>query len=174
MSRIPDLWGPKISVDSLTPASILRAQASILTKRTQGIVRGDVDVSISGNDIVRARLSLLSDTLGGEYTEAVLDIVYGKRILYPCLLNSMAFEYDDTGEHSMAIHQLSDDIRAHIPDGNYNLSRIAHNESAFIKLLGIVFASDTVQNTITSLIANANESFIKEDEEGKPESDETF
>ena len=67
-TQIPDLWPASVKVEILTPYAILRAQATKLTERTQGIVEGKVRSREVAPSLICHTFELLAPVLSFRYT----------------------------------------------------------------------------------------------------------
>jgi hypothetical protein len=92
-----NLWGDlPLEATVKTPVSILKEQASLLTKATNGVLEGQVTSNNSGADI-NLRLRIIAPALG-QYAFSIL-VVSHKIFLYPAqitdLANSVAYHCDN-------------------------------------------------------------------------------
>ncbi len=142
---IPDLWGDQIRVDILTPLAILRAQADLIGKHTKGILKAEIHTSF-GDSRVEHDFELVAP-LANYYRERLLTAAHEVKLVYPVLLTAEAFALRDSEYPPLTF--LPSDLEAN--------QREAPTDSAFMKLVGEVFRSTTVQSLIQSLIAVSNE-----------------
>lgn len=87
MSPLEDLWPEDIPVDVRSPLVILSHQASLIGKRTKGLIAGSVATTTEG-PVVEHRLMLRVDSLSFscevlKVTHAV-DLPYPAKIVAPC------------------------------------------------------------------------------------------
>jgi len=78
-----DLWGDLPDVPSIrTPEMILVEQAEIITKRTQGLLLGQVKKAVSASGTINVELQVKAPYLNG-YTYGVVICRYKVLALYP-------------------------------------------------------------------------------------------
>lgn len=86
MTNDGDLWGDLPTADSVkAPVSVLKEQAAALTKRTNGVLQGEVRTFREG-DQIRSLLEIVAPSLDG-YRYAVASISHGIGF-YPLLFAS--------------------------------------------------------------------------------------
>ena len=77
-----DLWPPDLKTPaSRTPVQILREQASLLTRKTNGLLEGEI-VTITGDKGLIHRFNIVVIALGG-YVYRLLSISHAADNLYP-------------------------------------------------------------------------------------------
>jgi hypothetical protein len=126
-NAMPDLWPEELKTLEITPpSSILREQADLLKKKTNGLVEGRVEVMRSSENDERLRIAfyLVAPNLD-EYSYRLL-VVNHPMSYYPLTIES----------HSKASLQCA-------------------NEEAFMNALKNIFKSDPTTNTIGALMAQS-------------------
>jgi hypothetical protein len=146
MSKIPDLWSNAIDVDVLTPAAILNTQASLLKRKTQGIVIAEVGSSVDSNKIVTITFDLVAPGIDN-FRARVLAVRHKAEYVYPALVSTSAFSGKGGG--------FFGDLKwGGIED---QLSKLAETETEFIGLLQEALRSGFILSMVQSLIARSNE-----------------
>src|SRR4051812_49307568 len=87
-TTIPDLWSDKISQSILAPRAILAAQAERLSRRTGGLVEGQLDAQENENNMV-LRLDLFALALG--FRETILTARHRQDRVYPVTIIAACF-----------------------------------------------------------------------------------
>jgi hypothetical protein len=142
---IPDLWSDDIQVKVLTPVAILRAQASSLRRKTQGLVVAELDTRTSA-EYVRHHFDLIAPAANG-YRERILTAAHSSKKVYPVTVTAECF--------AARFNHLSPSLR--VLGGPPRNERTAATQEAFIGLVKEVLQSPEVRGTIESLIAQSNE-----------------
>jgi len=124
MSNIEDLWGELPKVEKIkTPLMILKEQAEILSKKTNNLIEGFVDIIAPIPNSMRFRLKIKATALGG-YTANIVEVRHDIR-MYPIeVLNSQ------TG-----------------------MSGSLQNESEYLEALTKIFQSEEIRNLISAVLA---------------------
>jgi hypothetical protein len=143
---IPDLWSSDIQVRVLTPLAILRAQASLLRRKTQGLVEAVVDTRTS-KESIRHHLDLIAPAVNG-YRERMLTATHSPNRVYPVTVAAECF-FPKGGNAATLLAAIIDKL----PENE----RIAGTQDDFIKLVKEVLQSLQVRGAIESLIAQSNE-----------------
>jgi hypothetical protein len=131
-----DLWPSDLGIASIvTPAAILRAQATFLGERTKGVLEGAIDTS-SANDEVYHQFVIKVPALGNyRYT---LFQVHHPVTLYPVIVDQEPTKVTSISE-LMKVR-----VNADLP-----------NEDALRAWLRRTFASEATKRIIASLYAQA-------------------
>jgi len=145
IDSIPDLWSDDIQVKVLTPLAILRTQASLLRRKTQGIVEAVVDTRTSAES-VSYHFDLIAPAANG-YRERILTATHTPKRVYPVTVTAECFAAKKNGQLPL--------LRA--PGGPPPNERTAVTQEAFIGLVKEVLQSPEVRGAIESLIAQSNE-----------------
>jgi hypothetical protein len=129
-----DLW-PKLELGkAATPLSILREQAGLLTKRTRGVLTGDVETWTSGAQVGFA-FNIVVPALGGyKYTLFLMHYFPTQPTGYPVFV--------DTAPKGAPNEKLAD-------------TRI-DDETALRDWLRLTLASDEVKRLVESLYTQAS------------------
>jgi len=130
-AKIPDLWPAELSERVLTPAAILKAQATILGERTKGVLEAEVssrpEQTKEGQLVTVYDFDVIAPALNG-YRKTILRVEHGKDIIYPVYIKSLG---------------------PGIPQ--------AANDQKFLEVLGSHLQSQPVMSLIQTLIARSNE-----------------
>ena len=146
MTKIPDLWGHAISVDVLTPAAILNTQATLLKRKTQGIVIAELETTEGSKNIVTIKLDLVAPAVDN-FRATVLAVRHKADYVYPALVTSSAFAGKGGGPFG--------DLKwGGVED---QMSKLAETEMQFISLLQEALQSGPILSIVQSLIAKSNE-----------------
>lgn len=148
MNRIPDLWGPKISVDVLTPIAILNAQVTLLKQKTQGIVLAELKSSVDDKQIVTILFDLVAPAVGN-FRSRVLAVRHKADFVYPALVTSGAFNVDYAAALSLG------ELKWGAAEDQY--SKLARTEDEFLSLLQEALQSGPIMSIVQSMIARSNE-----------------
>ncbi len=144
-TQIPDLWPASVKVEILTPYAILRAQATKLTERTQGIVEGHVRSRAVARSLICHTFDLLAPVLSFRYT--LLRLWHRETMVYPVLITQGL----DNSLNPIKILQL---IEGEFVHSAFGLSR---DEDTLLKNLSQIFTDASSGTVISSLIARTNE-----------------
>ena len=127
IGNIPNLW-PEIadSEAEVTPKAVLDRQGMVITEKTKGKVRGEVETKLLGSDFVHA-LWLVAPELAN-YRHFVVRVRHSVRNTYP--LKVLLTEKDDTG-------------------------KICETEADFYTLLGSLLKHERTISVVLSLIAQS-------------------
>ena len=148
-----DLWPSEIMVNVLSPLMILRQQAEIISKRTQGIVIGDVRISFIGADLKELCFDVIASAIG--HRQRGLTARYPHDVPYPTLLMADVFAQD---KFPSPFDESLDQKHWHLQsDAEVARSRIAYSPSQFKGLLREIFNSSGTISILLSLIARSNE-----------------
>jgi hypothetical protein len=144
---IPDLWPDDIRVDVLTPLVILRAQESLISRKTQGILQAKV-LTATNDTLVQHQLDLIAPALN-HYRRTVLTAKHSRDMVYPVKVKASCFVPKGPLER-MA---LGPQFLGESPQDE----REAATQDELIELVRQVLHSGEVRATIQSLIARSNE-----------------
>jgi len=148
-----DLWPSEIVVNVLSPLMILRQQAEIISRRTQGLVTGDVRIAFIGSELKELCFDVLASAIG--HRQRILTVRYPHEIPYPTLLMADVFTQD---KFSSPFEEPLDQKYWHLQsDAEAARSRIAYSPSQFKTLLREIFNSTGTISILLSLIARSNE-----------------
>ena len=137
---IPNLWSQKdIKVEVLSPLAILRTQAANLEQMTQGLIEAEVTTTTGDKGETVHQLDITAPVLGG-YRHRLLAISYRKDMVYPVTF---------VVAHDGALR----DVSAYV----YSTNTSAQTEAQFLKNLGEILQSPTINALIQSIIARSNE-----------------
>jgi len=105
---IPDLWPTSIRAKVLSPAVVLRAQATALSKNTSGCIRADtVEISRNDHQVVTFAFDLFSPPIG--YTERLFTISYNTNKVYPVAIESITFKDWKLDHRNKQVEGIDDD-----------------------------------------------------------------
>lgn len=148
-----DLWPPDLVVDVLSPIMILNEQAEALTKRTQGIVKGEVLPGVAGK-LKQVSFDLVAPAL--RIRQRILHVRYREEFPYPAVLiagplsrGSITFDPKSADHADPTEWMLSGDEQ--------HQARLAHTPSDVRELLKVVFNAPSNRATLFSLVARSNE-----------------
>ena len=135
-----DLW-PALDLGStVTPLSILREQAGLLTQRTQGRLRAEVETWTAG-EFVTIALNIVVPALGGyKYTLFTIHHDPTEPEGYPVFVDTAPKALFPPG----------------LPDENLSLGGRINNENDFRNWLRLTFASEEVTRIVKSLYGQAS------------------
>lgn len=137
-----DLWPDVTPIAIVTPSSILKTQAAALSRRTHGLLRGEVRTWATegrGNDIYH-QLELVVPALD-DYHYSLLRIHHSVTPLYPVYV-------DESPLHGQ------DDNPSARPNPNIGIPQL-RSEDAFRDWLRRALASDETKRILESLLAQA-------------------
>jgi hypothetical protein len=135
-----DLW-PKLDLGStVTPLSILREQAGLLTQRTRGVLRGEVETWTAGGQVNFA-FNIVVPPLGGyKYVLFMLHYYPTAPTGYPVFVETApkaVFSQGTPGEKPSVAGRID-------------------NENDFRNWLRLIFNSDEVKRLVESLYGQAS------------------
>lgn len=162
-ATIPDLWPDDIRVDVLTPLTILRTQASLLSSKTQGTLLAQV-MTTTTDEWVQYQLDLIAPLLE-RYRVSLLTARHQLGEAYPVMVTARAFvpKSQAQGEGTPPRARLLTDSS---PD-----HRVAATQEEFIDLVREVLRSSTTRSRIQSLIARSNDTQMSEPPQDSPPTD---
>lgn len=131
---IPDLWPKEVSVDVVTPLAVLRHQAGLLRKRTNNLLRADVQSERGENEVVH-HFELIAPALD-HYRYRLFSVRHPFNLVYPSLIE--APEFDE-------------------PEGY----PVASTQGELLDLIKGILQSTRTTSVIHSLIAQINEAHGK-------------
>lgn len=137
-ATIPNLWPDDITVDVVTPAAILKAQASQLAASTKGLLLAEVNASRAGSQVVH-QLDVIAPALGG-YRHRLLQVSHRQDRVYPATVSGPGLE---------ALSEWGD--------------KEAYTQQELLKLIGASLQSGEAKSLLLSLIARSNEPKTGED-----------
>jgi hypothetical protein len=145
---IPDLWPEDIKVNVLPPIAVLKAQESLLSRRTQGMLQAKLTTTES-DKLVQHQLDLIAPGLNF-YRERLLTATHDREMLYPVTVNAEAFAPKPAHPTS-----APDRVRQRLLDPSLTYRKAATDEE-LIRLIREVLQSADVRALIHSLIARIN------------------
>lgn len=157
-TTIPDLWSDDIKVDVLPPLVILKAQESLLARKTQGMLQAKLTTMESG-DLVQHQLDLIAPSLNF-YRERLLTATHDRLRPYPvtvaaeCFAPKMEVSQGPLAPIQTMGKALSEVHRAFVPEV---VQRQAATDEEFVQLVRKVLQSAEVRSLISSLIARINQ-----------------
>jgi hypothetical protein len=139
-TRNEDLW-PNLELGStVTPLSILREQAGLLTQRTKGRLRGEVETWTGGEQVIFA-FNIVVPSLGGyKYTLLMMHYFPRQPKGYPVFVDSAPKIVFPQGP----------------PVEMPSVARRIENENEFRNWLRLTFGSDEVKRIVESLYDQAS------------------
>ena len=130
-AKIPNLWPEELTETVLTPAAILKAQATNLGEQTKGVLEAEVsrreESTKEGQTIIIYDFDVIAPALNG-YRKTILQVNHAKDAIYPVYIKSLG-----TG----------------IPQ--------AANDQRFLEVLGSHLQSQSIVSLLQTLIARSNE-----------------
>ena len=159
-STIPDLWSDDIKMDVLSPLVILRSQASLLGRKTQGILKGEV-VTVTSDVLVQHLLDLIAPVLD-QYRATLLTATHQQNKVYPVRVAAQCLAPKTKPmslDEQLAINKgkMWTAILSFRPGELPPNQREAFTQEEFIELVRRVFHSGEVRSLIQSLVARSNE-----------------
>lgn len=135
-----DLW-PKLELGSaVTPLSILREQAGLLTQRTRGRLRGEVETWSAGGQVTFA-FNIVVPSLGG----------------YKYILFTMRYYPTEPKGYPVFVDSAPKGVFSQgLPDEKPSVAGRIDNENDFRNWLRLTFASDEVKRLVESLYGQAS------------------
>jgi hypothetical protein len=143
-----DLWPDEITVDALSPAMILNQQAEALTRRTQGLVRGDLSVIEDPRTVSTLHFDLVAPAV--PYRRRILVVRYNGNAVYPAVITSHDAITLSSGTHpgvGWGIEGFEDRQRP----------RVSYTPSEFEKYVAQILSSGRVKSAVLALIAKTND-----------------
>lgn len=166
MTEIVDLWPDTIKVEKIiTPATILRQQASLLGKKTKNILKGEVYDQRLGSDPksgFRYTFFIVAPALSN-YQSRILTIRYGMSI-YPVI---MYVEDEEICKEIPSHFKLTDKDMGDLPNKGMGDYMRANSEAEFLEVLKAIFNSAKVIRIISVLLSQSDPSYdpsLKEEE----------
>jgi hypothetical protein len=144
---IPDLWPEDIKVNVLPPIAVLKAQESLLSRRTQGMLQAKLTTTET-DKLVQHQLDLIAPGLNF-YRERLLTATHDREMLYPVTVTAEAFA-------PKPAHPMSNLDLARLRLDPSLIYRKAATDEEFVRLVREVLQSADVRALIHSLIARIN------------------
>ncbi len=155
-TAIPDLWGySDVKPEVLTPIAVLRAQASLLSQKTKGLLIGETRISTAAAE-TEGKETISFDVRAPAANNSrypLLQVEYASDALYPCTV---------TGRGLARKEELQ--ITNIIPTfpNTQTVTRTVHNKTAhsdteFIEIVKEVLQAPTTVALLQTLIAKSNE-----------------
>lgn len=142
-----DLWPDDIAVEVLSPVMILKQQAEAISKKTKGLVKGDVrKISIENSEEIA--FDLLAPALG--LREELLTVRYKRGYPYPSSVSAAALE----GSLRLQSPQTPTNWEILEPE---NPCEVAYTPVEFLTILRKVFGARDTLAVISSILARSNE-----------------
>jgi len=151
-----DLWPSDVVVDVLSPLMILNEQAEALTKRTQGIVRGEV---LPGNAGTFEQLSFDIVAPAIAIRQRLLLARFSKEMPYPVVLIAapLVRHFSTANVTQIADEQAEIAHWKLSSERELSQARLASSPSEVRALLRLVFHAPATKAALLSLIARSNE-----------------
>jgi hypothetical protein len=173
LETIPNLWSAaELKPKVVTPAAILRAQASQLSRMTQGVLEAEVTVLHSNDNQVVLGLEIIAKSLHG-YRHRLLSVRHDQEEVYPATVFSGVFQETKTvKEPNPLIQQFGGTLRDTVGSRGTNNplfdpierevttkleKKIAYSEEKFVAILKEVLQAPATIAMLQSLIARSNE-----------------
>ena len=167
--RIPSVWDDDISIDEAGPRAILIVQANDLARRTQGILRADIQTSKRG-EIVRHDFLLVAQLLN-DYSHHLFSVEHAEMMVYPAslliefVLSAPKENWTTLRQASpmdKAIGEMAGDLAKRIApfygqNGPSGMEAKAYSDADFTNRVREILTSSTVRAVVNSLIARSNE-----------------
>ncbi len=146
-SEIPDLWDNSITIDVLTPATILNYQVEKLKQKTKGILVGEL-THTETDSVTTLSLDLLAPRADSQRLR-ILQVKYKTQEVYPVAIAG-------AGLNEMQ-KKLDMPLELTFSDAPASFQTIAYTEEEFIDAIAIVLKSGIIRAKMQSLIAKSNE-----------------
>lgn len=148
-SVIPDLWPDEVKVTSVvSPIAILKHQAGLLARKTNGLLEAEVASTNVGENFVEHELRLIVPALN-RYATTLLSVRHNRERVYPCIVRS-------PDSYEGAALTIGAAIRATFSDIPKDTELGSPTE--LIGELSKALSSTTTKSLIFSLLAQINES----------------
>lgn len=147
-TAIPDLWAPDIKVDVLPPLAILKAQESLLARKTQGMLEAKLS-TMEAENLVQHQLDLIAPSLNF-YRERLLTATHDRTMLYPVTITANCFYPKPRTQIEAIASQIKNSLDQPLPQ------REAATDEDFVQLVRQVLQSEQVRALISSLLARIN------------------
>jgi hypothetical protein len=144
---IPDLWGPEIKLDVLTPTMILNAQAEKLKEKTKGVILADFFARMRGN--IKTLVFDIRAPAVANFRVRIMTVRHHSDRIYPAVVTSRSLHRGD--------RSIPDEILIQIPENESYNSFPCFTSNEFVNVVAQVLRSVDVQSVIESLIAKSNE-----------------
>jgi len=143
-----NLWPEDIAVvETKAPVTILKEQASLLSRQTKGIVEGEVtQVPDSAGERPFGYGFHIKAPALGDYRYLLLKIAHDVT-MYPILIRP-----DESTLNELQSRKALQEFRVEPP------AIVARNEGEFIKVLSLVFASSRTKQVVRAILAQSGSS----------------
>jgi hypothetical protein len=138
---IPNLWGEQVKVDVVTPLAVLRTQANVLKRITQGLLEVNIETTSSQDQVIH-HFFLVAPALN-RYSELLFTVEHAKNKVYPVMVRADCLSLSECLLLGIV---LVDDSTC-----------VAKTQDEFLTALQTILRSGDVQSSIQSLIARSNE-----------------
>lgn len=139
-TKIPNLWSQKdVKVEVLSPLAILRTQAANLEQMTQGLIEAEVTTTTGESGEIVYQLDIIAPVLGG-YCHRLLAISHQQDRVYP-----------------VKFAVTPDAVLQNVSPHGYRAFTSAQTEAEFLKNLGEILQSPSINALIQSIIARSND-----------------
>lgn len=145
---IPNLWPEQFKIDVQTPYTILRVQATFLSRVTRGILEGVVETE-RGQKQVQHRLVVVAPAVNA-YRHTLIVAIRDVNLAYPAEVRAAGLAQKETRHSGKSVPILGDTyIETVYPT--------ASNDEQMVQLVQRALQSEQTQAVILSLIARSNE-----------------
>lgn len=162
VAEIPDLWGPGIKVDLVSPLAILKTQAEFLGIKTKGLLLGRTGSLVVGEkENAREEVhqfEVYSPVLN--YTEHLFDIRHKERRPYPVTITvpeRIAWPVELMPAPPELLHQPIVGSQFKPPSTVLATKCECRDGDVFIRALGVVLTSPAIHSAIASFLVMSNE-----------------
>lgn len=154
--EIPNLWSTDIKTEVLSPAVILRTQASLLGQMTRGILEAEVVTDQKNepedeDDMVDLGLFVVAPALDN-YRHQLIRVIHQVQLVYPATVIAECF---GSGKSAFLEKNVY---------GGISGRAIATSDTEFIDIVRMVLRSPEANSVIHSLIARSNDLKLKKEE----------
>jgi hypothetical protein len=163
---VDSLWPSDIKPTILSPRTILEGQAQALTKKTNGLLVGDLRVS---HDEEKNRTYLSLDVVVpalNNYRHRILTATHARETIYPTRIDA---DYFKPSPNEMVSSQMTPVLNALNKRPRDREENEAASDEEFRTLVGHVLQSHLVKAALVSLIARANEILSARDRQDQGE-----
>ena len=147
-----DLWsGVDFDIETETPVGLLKEQATMLSQKTNGLLKGELAISTEYS-IIYNTFSIIAPKLDS-YRCALIKVVSG-----PAMYPAYVYDYSGVDYGEGILVKLSGTDRYDIPRASFVVSDYVQFESAVRKILSSKETMDIIRSLMSQLKALAPDS----------------
>lgn len=161
VATIPDLW-PRLKLDILSPAAILKSQVDYIRKNGQGVLDAELTTVIGKDDFIVHRLDLIAPASNGQRYRVLVATHCSE--YYPIQIEADCYR---PKTRTVTVPSISTMLKGHNQDTSRTEAltwppvndwrKIARDQSELLSIVGQVLQSAEVRSAIESFIARTNE-----------------